>query len=453
MDTLIEYGHSFQQKFIAALISDKDYLHQIIDILDETQFDSDANVTIVKIIKDYFFGFGNVPTLEVFSLEVKKLNNEVLKASVIENLKGIFKQIQSASDLDYIKQEALSFFTNQNLKHALIDSVDLLEINKFDEIRVRLDKAFKAGQSKKTGHDYKKDVKKRYEEDNRNPLKTGMDPIDEITDGGLGAGDLGVICGLSGSGKSWSLVNIGAHAVKQGKFVVYYTLELLDTYVSRRFDAFYTGITPASLKYHIEDVEEATAALPGELMVQYYPTKNATINTIDSHIQLLKLMYNKTPDLILLDYADLLKPISTGKQLRTDEELGNIYEELRGLGGKYGCPTWTVSQAQRSQSNEDVIQSTGIQGAYSKVFVADLVLTLSRKVEDKISGTGRWHVAKNRYGPDGLTFPSKINFATGRMTLYEAESDTGKDLKKDMDNGGEVTRKYLKNKFQELGGK
>jgi hypothetical protein len=66
MDTLIEYGHNFQQKFIASLISDKDYLHQIIDILDETQFDSEANIFIVKIIKDYFLQYNNIPTLEVF---------------------------------------------------------------------------------------------------------------------------------------------------------------------------------------------------------------------------------------------------------------------------------------------------------------------------------------------------------------------------------------------------
>jgi hypothetical protein len=45
-----------------------------------------------------------------------------------------------------------------------------------------------------------------------------------------------------------------------------------------------------------------------------------------------------------------------------------------------------------------------ISESYGKVMVADFVLSLSRKVQDKLAGTGRWHVIKNRFGPDGITF-------------------------------------------------
>ena len=453
MDNLIEYGHSFQQKFIASLLSDKDYLHQIIDILDETQFDSEANTFIVKVIKEYFFQYSDIPTLEVFSIETKKLNNELLKTSVIENLKSIFKHIQGATDLNYIKEEALTFFKNQNLKGALMDSADLLEVNKFDEIRSRLETAFRAGESKKSGHDYRKDVEKRYIDDKRNPLKTGFDLIDEITDGGLGAGDLGVLLGSKGSGKSWFLVNTAANALKQGKFVVYYTLELLDTYVAKRFDTLFTGITPSSLKYHLDDVKEVVKALNPEsqLLTQYYPPRSASALTIESNLQLINLMHKRKPDLILVDYADLLRPSYLDSRLRTDENLSNIYTELKGIAGKFECPLYTVSQVNRAGSMKDIIQGEDISDAFSKIFIADLVLSFSRLLNDKIAGTGRMTALHNRYGPDGLTFPSKINFATGRMALYAAESESGKDIKKDMDNGGEVTRKYLKNKFQELG--
>jgi hypothetical protein len=199
---LIEYGHSFQQKFVASLLSDKDYLHQIIDILDENQFDSEANCAIVKIIKEYFLKYNDIPTLDVFKIEINKLNNELLKTSIVENLRDIFRKIQGEiPDAAAIKEEALSFFKNQNLKTALGLSVDLLELNKFDEIRNALELAFRAGESKKSGHDYRKDVEQRYIEDKRNPLSTSFELIDEITDGGLGAGDLGIIIGSKGSGK------------------------------------------------------------------------------------------------------------------------------------------------------------------------------------------------------------------------------------------------------------
>ncbi|MCK9273305.1 hypothetical protein M0P65_07235, partial [Candidatus Gracilibacteria bacterium] len=247
--------------------------------------------------------------------------------------------------------------------------------------------------------------------------------------------------------------NIAAAALKQGKFVVYYTLELLDTYVALRFDTLLTGITPSSLKYHIDDVRESVKNIhpDGELLTQYYPPSSASSLTIESNLQLIKLMHRRKPDLILVDYADLLKPSYIDRRLRTDENLSNIYTELKGIAGKFECPMYTVSQTNRSGSQKEIIEGFDISDAFSKIFIADLVLSFSRLLNDKISGTGRMTALHNRYGPDGITFPSKINFATGKVSLYAPESESGKELKKDMENGGEGTRKYLKNKLDELG--
>ena len=68
-----------------------------------------------------------------------------------------------------------------------------------------------------------------------------------------------------------------------------------------------------------------------------------------------------------------------------------------------------ISQANRSALDEDVIEETKVSESYQKIMTADFVMSLSRKVEDKIGNTGRFHVIKNRFGPDGMTFPSKIN--------------------------------------------
>ena len=81
---------------------------------------------------------------------------------------------------------------------------------------------------------------------------------------------------------------------------------------------------------------------------------------------------------------------------------------------------------------------------------ADFVLSLSRKIEDKIAGTGRWHVIKNRFGPDGITFPSKMNTSNGQIQIYDEGSLQGRETQKQMDGGEEASRKYLQNKFKEL---
>ena len=103
-----------------------------------------------------------------------------------------------------------------------------------------------------------------------------------------------------------------------------------------------------------------------------------------------------------------------------------------------------------SALEDDVIGAEKISEDYSKIMTADFVVSLSRKLEDKVAGTGRIHVIKNRFGPDGITFPTKMNASNGKIDIYDSQSTDGKTTQKSMDNGEDYTRKLLKNKFKEL---
>ncbi len=52
--------------------------------------------------------------------------------------------------------------------------------------------------------------------------------------------------------------------------------------------------------------------------------------------------------------------------------------------------------------------------------IGDIIISLARKRKDKIEGTGRFHIMKNRYGADGMTFKAKINTSNG---FIEVDSD------------------------------
>ena len=81
---------------------------------------------------------------------------------------------------------------------------------------------------------------------------------------------------------------------------------------------------------------------------------------------------------------------------------------------------------------------------------ADFVMSLSRKIEDKVGGTGRIHVIKNRFGPDGITFPSQIDTNNGSFNIFDESSVTGKELTTQMSNHQEYLRKEMKKRFEEL---
>tara|TARA_R110000744_G_scaffold248351_2_gene364760 strand:+ start:2820 stop:4178 length:1359 start_codon:yes stop_codon:yes gene_type:complete len=443
-DTFLKYGYSFQSKLIACLFKDKPFLQQIMDILEPDYFESEANKWMMSTIIDYYIDFKAQPTLEVMKVKLEEVGNDVLKAEVIQNLKDAVRNFD-AVDLDFVKDETIKFCKNQKIKQAITQSVELLQFGDYDGIKTKIDEAMKAGGDKDIGHDYNVDIADRYVESLRKTVKTGWDVIDDIADGGLGAGELGVFVAPAGIGKSWGLVNVAANAVKKGKTVVHYTLELNQAYVGLRFDSVFTGIPAQNLKFHQEDVEKRVKKLKGQLIVKYFPTKGATVNTIRAHIDKCTIQGFK-PDIVIVDYADLLK--GNGKEMR--HELGNIYEDLRGMAGEYEIPVWTASQANRSALEEDVIGAEKIAESYSKIMTADFVISLSRKIEDKIAGTGRWHVIKNRFGPDGLTFPSKMNTSNGQILIYEGASVQGQDAQKEMDGGQEFLRKRLANKFLEM---
>jgi len=409
-------------------------------------FDSDSNKWLVKTIRDYYYKYKKQPTLEVIKYKIDEIDNDILKSGVIEKLREVWKNIK-ATDLEFVQSETLDFCKNQTLKNAILESVDMLENKNYDGIKSIIDNAMKAGSERDLGHDYIPSLEVRLSESARITVKTPWDVINDITDGGLGPGELGVVVAPAGIGKSWTLQALGSEVIKQGKTVVHYSLELNENYVGLRYDSIFSGVTTANIKYHKEEIEKQLSKLPGKLLIKYFPTKAASVQTLGSHLKQIELS-GVDIDMVIVDYADILMPTGNFKEKR--HAIGNIYEDLRGLAGELEIPIWTASQANRSALEEDVIGADKVAEDYSKVMTADFVISMSRKVEDKIANTGRFHVIKNRFGIDGVTYPSTINTNIGVVKIHEGSSQFGKDTQDKMNNSSEFLRQELANKYKDM---
>jgi len=100
-----------------------------------------------------------------------------------------------------------------------------------------------------------------------------------------------------------------------------------------------------------------------------------------------------------------------------------------------------------SALDEDIIQANNIADSYRKIMTADFVMSLSRKVNDKQANTARFHVIKNRFGPDGLTYPSKMNAGCGHIEIYGENSREGMGIMSEMMDGENQVKKVLKSKW------
>jgi len=448
LNNLSAYGTGFQIKVLSSLLTHKEFLLNIQDVLSEEYFDNSAHRWIIKQILEYFQKYHTCPSMDVLKVELKKIDNEVLQVSIKEQLREAYKA--SDEDLKYVEEEFSNFCKNQQLKKALLTSVDFLNAGDYDSIRTMIDNALKAGQDKNMGHEYNKDVESRYREDQRKTIPTPWDPFNELLMGGLGGGDFGLIFGNPGGGKSWSLVALGGYAVKLGYNVLHYTLELGADYVGRRYDAFFTNISVQTINNYRDKIESAVSQLQGQLIIKEYATGKASIGTIETHIKKC-IDLDFKPDLVIIDYVDLLR--SKKKSIDRKGEIDDIYISTKGLARELNLPIWSVSQVNRAGAKDDIIEGDKAAGSYDKMMVTDVAISLSRKRQDKVNGTGRFHIMKNRYGMDGLTFSVKADTSTGHFevsTHIEDEDDDIMTPAPKMNGIDSIDKALIKQRFFEL---
>ncbi len=396
------YGKSFQEGLVQLIFEDRPFADQITEVLNINFIELEYLRVFLRKTLNFRERYDKHPSVEAM-LTIIKTDIGDEDETIQQQVKEYFTRMHTreVADPEYIKEISLDFCRKQNLKEAMLTSVNLLQNCSFDEISKVINDALKLGSENNFGYDYMADFEERFMPRFRTPVTTGWKDLDGITGGGLGKSELGVVIAPTGAGKSMVLVHLGSEALKEGKTVVHYTLELQDTVIATRYDSCITGYPLSDIINFKEEVYEEIKNIDGSLIVKEYPTKSASTNTIRAHLSRL-VKRGITPGMVIVDYADLLKPVQARKEKR--EELGSIYEELRALSTEFKCPIWTASQTNRSGLSAEVITMEQISEAFNKCFVADFIFSVSRTIEDKQNNLGKIFIAKNRNGPDGMIY-------------------------------------------------
>lgn len=420
------YDKQFQEKIFQALLTDKDWSAQMIEVMAPEYFEVKYLRYLGEKYFEHFKSHRTFPTLSLLASIVKEDlregNAKVLQSQIIDYLHRT-KFNPDYGDLPKVKEMALSFCRKQAMKSALEEAVDLIETGKHEQVVKIMRDAVAVGIQASVGHDFEADFEARFVKADRRPCPTGIPQLDQssVLNGGLGRGEIGVITANTGVGKSHFLVNIGAHALKTGKNVLHYTFELTETAVGIRYDSHLCDIPSNEVQDNKEIIKEKYENMElGRLIIKEYPTGHASVFTIRSHIEKL-MMKSFKPSVIIIDYADIMRSSRRYDSMR--HELKLIYEELRGLSQDMNTPIWTASQANRESANADVVGLENMSEAYGKAMVADVVISLSRKAKEKSTGLGRMFVAKNRAGRDGLLFNVRMDCAKSQITVLDPDQE------------------------------
>jgi len=411
----------------------------------------------LKFLADRYFSYHekykDFPTLpllvSIIRDDLKTGNDIILRDQIVDYLQRI-RHNPSMGDLEYVKDKALDFCRKQAFRGALEEAVDLIQVDKFDAVMDLMRTAMSVGTTPSVGHDFFEDMEARFVRISRHPIPTGIPKLDEksILGGGLGKGEIGVVAAPTGVGKSHMLVSLGCAALQAGFNVIHYTFELTETRTGLRYDSNLCDIPSNDIPERKEEViayyEENKNSL-GKLMIKEYPTGTATVQTLRSHIEKLSLK-GFIPHILIVDYADIMRSSRQYDSMR--HELKKVYEDLRNLAMEKNLPVWTASQSNRDAANSDVIGLESMAESYGKAQVADLVLSISRKAEEKSTGLGRLFVAKNRAGRDGILFPITIDTAKSKIAVIEGAGEMSFSDAKNQNEGD--LKKLLQQKWKQV---
>ena len=403
------FGNKFQTRVLKSVLADRKFFEKIYEILKEDYFTYEPHRAMWVEVCKLYEKYNSVPTYDMLKTELANYPDGDLKEAMLTVLVDLNKKFDH-TDLEYTKDKAFEMCKNGSMRNAIISSVELLKEGKYEEIQRTIEHALKITSETDLGHDYFSGLSNRSVVQKRTPIPTGWKAIDsnDVLDGGLASGELGMIMAPTGGGKSFFLVNLGYGALAAGKNVVHYSFELSEKNIGHRYDARITGIPVKELYSRVDEWEQRLNMFNGgKLVIKEYPTKSATVNTIKFHIGRL-ISEGFEPDLIIIDYLDLMKSRRGYDQKRF--ELEAITEDIRSFCMESQFPIWTATQTNREGFNDEIITMDKIGEAISKAQVVDFFGTFSQKY---------FHIGKNRMGSANVNFTINIDYGKSLIKIND----------------------------------
>tara|TARA_R110000737_G_scaffold343662_2_gene369872 strand:- start:426 stop:1415 length:990 start_codon:yes stop_codon:yes gene_type:complete len=324
---------------------------------------------------------------------------------------------------DFAKREAM--------KGAITESVILLKEDKIGDIEGIVRKALTVSRFVDNGQDYFSCVSDRWDriinKKDEKKYPTILPSLDKSLEGGLGIKELAMVVAPPGVGKSLYLVNQAVRSLMEGSNVLYISLEMAEDKIAQRFDSIMSLIPQKKLKEPTgqlnlkERLDIFQEEFKSRLVIKEFPTSTATVNTVRALLTQLANYEEFSPDLIIVDYLELLRP--TREILHEYQAQQRIAEELRGLAMENSLLVWTATQTNRMGRAVRIITDAELGDSYGKIRTCDFAISLNQKEEEFDEGTMRVYVMKSRNGRPRFVVPMDIDYSTLRMVEGEGLDD------------------------------
>ena len=372
---LKEFNTEVQILFLRMMITNPDLYVRVMNIMNPKNFDRPLQ-PVAEFLVEHTQKYNTLP------------DPTQIKATTGQNI-DVILDLSEGHD-EWFLTEFENFTKRQELERAILKSAELLEKGEYDPVEKLIKDAVQISLQRDLGIDYFADPRDRLNRyfNQGGQVSTGWPQLDKLMYGGFSRGELNVMAGGSGSGKSLLLMNLAINLLSQGLNGVYATLELSEELASLRMDAMLTNMSTKDIRKDIDTVElkvKMASKKHGSCRIKYFPAQS-NINAIRSYIKEVQIQTGKSVDFIMVDYLDLLTP-ATVKVGPSDMFIKDKYvsEELRNLAKEMSLILLTASQLNRGAVEETEFDHSHIAGGISKINSSDYVFGIltSRSLKER----------------------------------------------------------------------
>ena len=358
-----DYSTELQKLFLEMILQNPESFVRVQNIFNPENFDRSLRAA-AKFFQQHVAEYSTLPTVE-----------QIQAVSQVE-LRPIPDLIDN--HYDWFMTEFENFTKRKELERAILQSADLIEKGEYDPVEKLIKDAVQISLTKDLGTDYFADPRARLLKikSNNGQVTTGWPTLDKRLFGGMNRGELNIFAGGSGSGKSLFMQNIAINWITQGLNGVFLTLELSEELCAMRMDSMVANVSTREIFRDLDTVEmkvKMAGKKSGSLRIKYMPAQS-NVNQIRAYLKELEVQTNRRADFIMVDYLDLVMPVSA-KVSPNDLFVKDKYvsEELRNLAKELNILMITASQLNRSAVEEIEFDHSHISGGISKINTADNV--------------------------------------------------------------------------------
>lgn len=429
----LPFNMEAEQAVLGSALNDSSSIGDAAEVLSPEDFYFTANKFVFEAIMQLFNNNGAIDFVTV--AEVLKVNNKLDAVGGVDYLKKLRASVPTTQHVKYYSD----IIKEKSVLRQLIKSVNSISKMAYDEndtLSRLLERSeqmiFDVSSAREQNElvhisdilqlSYEDIAKNAQNQGGITGISTGFDELNKRT-GGFHGGELIIIAGRPGMGKSTFAVNIAEYvSINLGKTVAIFNLEMPKEQIVNRILCSQALVSNGRIRtgtMEMEDWEKICDVADTIAKAPMYIDDSASITVSQIRAKCRRLKQTRNLEMVVIDYLQLMQ--GSGRSENRQQEISEISRSLKVLAKELNIPVIALSQLKRESESQKgkrpILSDLRESGAIEQD--ADMVMFLFRNYyyskDPEEKDLAECIIAKNR---SGETDTFKLGFK-GEYTKFQ----------------------------------